>query len=129
MTHPRKFLASLTVVVALAGCATDGESGASTTISTDATTTTVSGPVRISVTVGTDSAPDRIEEVPLGAAVEVTLVNAAATENYHLHGYDIETGEVDAGSAATISFTADKAGEFEIESHVTEQVLVVIRVG
>jgi hypothetical protein len=32
------------------------------------------------------------------------------------------------GEASIISFTADKAGDFEIESHVTEDVLVIIRV-
>jgi hypothetical protein len=32
------------------------------------------------------------------------------------------------GEVSIISFTADKAGDFEIESHITEDVLVIIRV-
>lgn len=119
-------------VVSLLGCSTGGETDASTTSSTmagDATTTTIAGPARISVTVGTDSGEKRTEMVTLGAPVEVTLVNPEAADNFHLHGYDIETGEVGAGMPATISFTADKAGSFDIESHVTNDVLVVIEVG
>lgn len=119
-------------VLSLLGCSTGGESDASTTSTTaagDATTTTVGGPTRIAVTVGTDSGAERTESVSLGSSVEVTLTNPAAADNFHLHGYDIETGEVEAGMPATISFTADKAGTFDIESHVTDDVLVVIEVG
>jgi hypothetical protein len=43
-------------------------------------------------------------------------------------GYDLSPGETKMGEASIISFTADKAGDFEIESHVTEDVLVIIRV-
>ena len=125
--------AAFMAIVALAGCSTGGESDASTTsapttVAPATTTTTLAGPVRVSVTVGEDSGPDRVETVALGASVEVVLVNPGATDNFHLHGYDIETGDVAAGTPATIGFTATRAGSFEIESHVTEEVYVVIDV-
>lgn len=120
---------ALLAAVSVVGCASDGDSDSTSTVATaDATTTTVS-PVRIKVTVGEDSGPNRVEAVALGASVEITFINPDAADNFHLHGYDIETGEVEAGTPAVMSFTADTAGEFEIESHVTEQVLAVIQVG
>jgi hypothetical protein len=32
------------------------------------------------------------------------------------------------GDTKTFTFTADKAGEYEVESHLTEAVLMVLRV-
>lgn len=88
----------------------------------------MAAPTEISVVVGTDSSPDRIEEVTLGANVQVTLSNPNADDEFHLHGYDLSPGETKMGKVSIISFTADKAGDFEIESHITEDVLVIIRV-
>ena len=93
---------------------------------TDTAVTIVDGPVRISVTVGTDSSPTRQERVALGSSVEVTLVNPDVHDDFHLHGYDIASGMVDAGESATIAFTADTAGSFEIESHESGEVLVTV---
>lgn len=91
--------------------------------------TTVADPVaRISVTVGVDSSPDRVEEVALGQEVALTLTNPDADDEFHLHGYDLGGGETVKGEAKTFSFTASEAGEFELESHVTGDVLVVVKV-
>ena len=118
------------VAVSLAGC---GGNGSSPDVSagvdsvpptTGAATTTVPGPVKISVTVGTDSSAAREERVALGTSVEVTLVNPDGHDDFHLHGYDIATGRVEAGEPATIAFTADVAGSFVIESHESGEVLV-----
>lgn len=84
--------------------------------------------VTISVTVGVDSAADRIEQVALGSQVTLTLTNPNEDDEFHLHGYDLSPSETPKGETATITFTADKAGEFEVESHHTEDVLVVINV-
>lgn len=134
--HVWRAVRGLACVALLAGCATDGETDSSTTSSASptsttvdaGTTTTVPGPVRISVTVGQDSGPDRVETVPLGTSVEVTLTNPTDTDNFHLHGYDIETGDIAAGTPAIISFTATQAGSFEIESHVSHEAYLVIEV-
>ena len=88
----------------------------------------VAGPIEISVTVGTDSAVDRVEEIALGSQVNITLTNPNADDEFHLHEYDLSTGDTPKGEAAVISFTADKAGLFDLESHVTDEVLVIISI-
>lgn len=85
-------------------------------------------PVAISVVVGEDTGPDRVETVAVGATVKVTLTNPDSTDDFHLHGYDLSTGDVAAGEEVVISFTADRAGSFELESHETGDVLVVLEV-
>jgi hypothetical protein len=149
--------ASLLLLLSLAACGTDEEvlvstsAPAATTAATAATTapapaTTVdSGPaatdapaattapddgtVRIDVTVGTDSGADRIEQVPLGSTVVLTITDPAAAQEYHVHGFDLgDDQEFEPGQTATFTFTADTAGEFEIESHVTDALLVVLQV-
>jgi hypothetical protein len=88
----------------------------------------IAGPFEVSVTVGADSAADRVEEVPLGSQVNITLTNPNADDEFHLHEYDLSTGDTPKGEAAVISFTADKAGLFDLESHVTDEVLVIISI-
>ena len=84
--------------------------------------------LRIVVTVGVDSGPDRVENVKLNQQVELTLVNPKADDEFHLHGYDLGGGLTKAGEEKTFAFTATDAGEFEVESHVSETVLVVLKV-
>ena len=120
-------------LVASLGACSSSDSATDTTMPNAASPTNPSNskmaaPTEISVIVGTDSSPDRIEEVTLGANVQVTLSNPNADDEFHLHGYDLSPGETKMGQVSIISFTADKAGDFEIESHITEDVLVIIRV-
>ena len=120
-------------LVASLGACSSSDSATDTTMPNAASPTNPSNskmaaPTEISVVVGTDSSPDRIEEVTLGANVQVTLSNPNADDEFHLHGYDLSPGETKMGQVSIISFTADTAGDFEIESHVTEDVLVIIRV-
>ena len=120
-------------LVATLGACSSSDSATDTTMPNAASPTNPSNskmaaPTEISVVVGTDSSPDRIEEVTLGANVQVTLSNPNADDEFHLHGYDLSPGETKMGQVSIISFTADKAGDFEIESHITEDVLVIIRV-
>ncbi len=91
-------------------------------------TTIDDGIVRISVTVGVDSGPDRIEEVSVGDSVELTMVNPDEDDEFHVHGFDLGGDETLAGDEKVFAFTADEAGDFEVESHATGDVLVVIRV-
>lgn len=120
-------------LVASLGACSSSDSATDTTMPNAASPTNPSNskmaaPTEISVVVGIDSSPDRIEEVTLGANVQVTLSNPNADDEFHLHGYDLSPGETKMGQVSIISFTADKAGDFEIESHITEDVLVIIRV-
>ena len=94
-----------------------------------AATTAASAPVVISVVVGTDSSPDRVEKIPLGAQVTLTLTDPNSDEEYHVHGYELGDGvEMTKGQPEVFEFVADKAGDFEVESHTTETVLVILRV-
>jgi len=107
---------------------TDNSTGGSTDPGNGSTDDTVAdGPVQIDVLVGTNSGPDRIERVKLGNEVTLTITNPEAADSYHVHDYDLEQ-DVAKGVAAIINFTATKAGTFEVESHITEDVLVVIEV-
>jgi hypothetical protein len=81
--------------------------------------------VNISVTVGKDSSPTREEKVKLNATVQIALLNPTANDEFHLHGYDIEQAQK-AGEQGLLSFVADKAGRFELESHVTNAPLVIL---
>ena len=132
----RKLFAVVTpllLIASLASCS-DNDADEEANLSADTTVVAadpsakVAGPTEISVTVGTDSAADRIEEVALGSQVNITLTNPNADDEFHLHEYDLSTGETPKGESAVISFTADKAGLFDLESHVTDEVLVVISV-
>lgn len=132
----RKILAVVAPFVLMASLASCSDTAAdeSASVSADETVVAadpsakVAGPIEISVTVGTDSATDRVEEVPLGSQVNITLTNPNADDEFHLHEYDLSTGDTPKGESAVISFTADKAGLFDLESHVTDEVLVVISV-
>jgi len=93
------------------------------------TTTSTAATVEISVTVGTDAAPDRVEKIALGSKVKLTIVDPNADEEYHVHGYELGDGvEMPKGQPEVFEFVADKAGEFEVESHTTETVLVILEV-
>ena len=132
----RKLFAVVTpllLIASLASCSdTDADEeanlSADTTVVAADPSAKVAGPTEISVTVGTDSAADRIEEVALGSQVNITLTNPNADDEFHLHEYDLSTGDTPKGEAAVISFTADKAGLFDLESHVTDEVLVIISI-
>lgn len=110
---------------------TDPAPAATEPASTDAPATTAAddGTVRIDVTVGTDSGEDRIEQVPVGSTVVLSITDPSAAQEYHVHGVDLGDGqEFEPGQTATFTFTADTAGTYEVESHLTEAVLVVLQV-
>jgi plastocyanin len=125
-------LLAITPVVGLVACSSD-----SSTSDTIAVVTTVAstestigdGNVTIDVAVGENSGPDRVEEVALGSQVTLNFTNNEAEDEYHVHGYDLGGGITKKGDTKTFTFTADKAGEYEVESHLTEAVLMVLRVG
>lgn len=84
-------------------------------------------PLIINVTVGVDSAVDRIERVALGTTVSLTIVDPDSADEFHLHGFDLGDGnEVPAGQSQTFTFSADQPGEFELESHRTDEVLLLL---
>jgi len=98
-----------------------------TTMADNNTTVVAQGPVQVDVVVGIDSGPDRVERVGVGSDVTVNITNPDAADEFHVHGIELEQS-VDAGVTATFNFVADTPGTYEIESHETEEVLVVIEV-
>jgi hypothetical protein len=151
MRTPARLLAiPVLAALLLAACGDDDDAGSSATtiaaapttapattiaaVSTPATIPATTGGeqpaegdiAEITVLVGLDSGPDRVETVRLGQEVVITL-QSDQDEEYHLHDYDL-TQKAAAGVEATLSFVADKPGRFELESHVTDEVLLVLEV-
>jgi hypothetical protein len=133
-----KLMLVLTPLVGLVACSSDSSTSDTIAVVTttetaenansDTTTTISDGSVNIDVVVGKNSGPDRVEEVALGSQVTLNFTNPDADDEYHVHGYDLGGGVTKKGEMKTFTFTADKAGDYEIESHISETVLAVIRV-
>jgi len=124
-------LLAITPVVGLVACSSDSSTSDTVAVVTTVASTesTMSdGSVTIDVVVGENSGPDRVEEVALGSQVTLTFTNPDADDEFHVHGYDLGGGITKKGDTKTFTFTADKAGEYEVESHLTEAVLMVLRV-
>jgi hypothetical protein len=86
-------------------------------------------PVEITVNVGVDDATtlgERVETVTMGTDVTLRLYSEQP-EEYHVHGFDLEQA-VPGGTEASFEFVADRAGRFEVESHDTGRLLLVIEV-
>jgi uncharacterized cupredoxin-like copper-binding protein len=108
---------------------TSANTAATAATPTEPPTTSDANEVLISVTVGVDSSPERVEPVPLGSTVTLEMTDPNADQEYHIHVYDLGgNAEVPAGTTARFTFVADRAGEFEVESHITDDVLVVLEV-
>ncbi len=88
-----------------------------TTTSTTTTTTTTpdDGVTRVDVTVANGAVVGGLEvvSVPVGEPVVLT-VDADVADEVHLHGYDL-FAQVGPGAPASIEFTADIPGIFEVE--------------
>jgi len=131
-------LLAITPVVGLVACSSDSSTSDTIAVVTttetaenansDTTTTFSDGSVTIDVVVGENSGPDRVEEVALGSQVTLNFTNPDADDEFHVHGYDLGGDMTKKGDTKTFTFTADKAGEYEVESHLTEAVLMVMRV-
>ena len=125
----KKFALAAVAVFALSAC------GGSTTTDSTSVPTTVSSSSSdemdtetFTLTVGENSGVNNIISFTKGSNVELTIVNPNADDEVHLHGYDLTTGDLPKGEKGVISFIADEAGDFEIESHITEEVLSIIRI-
>ena len=125
----KKFALAAVAVFALSAC------GGSTTTDSTSVPTTVSSSSSdemntetFTLTVGENSGVNNIISFTKGSNVELTIMNPNADDEVHLHGYDLTTGDLPKGEMSVISFIANEAGDFEIESHITEEVLSIIRI-
>jgi hypothetical protein len=121
--------AAVTTAAAAATTAAATTTTVATTVATTAAATTTAATATTVdpglIEVDADAVRDTpmTATVPLGTNVTI-VVRSATDQEFHLHGYDIE----DSGTEVTFNFTADQAGEFELESHDTEAVLLILTV-
>ena len=122
----------LFVPVLVVGCGSSDESSLDTAaddIVVDDTTESVGEMTDVTefkVVVGENSGPDQTLTVAQGTTVRLFFVNPNEDDEIHLHGYDLGGGNLPSGEEAIFEFVADDAGTFEVESHVTGEVLMVL---
>ena len=125
----KKLLIGMSVTVALlAGCSSSSSTDTTVALETTDTAAVTTAVVEISLIVGENTGADMMQTVPLGSSVRITVVNPNGVDEIHVHGYDISTGEMEQGQEAVIEFVASNAGTFDIESHVSEEVVFVLTV-
>lgn len=78
--------------------------------------------VVIEIDIDADELPV-VASVNLGSPVTIHVVSTEGHE-FHLHGYDIELE----GTDVTFEFSADQAGDFELEAHDTEELILNLSV-
>jgi hypothetical protein len=126
----KKTLTAICSVLVLVGCGSSTDS-ADTTAVTDTTAASSDSkvkPFEMTLTVGDNTGPTVVIEVAQDAQVVLTFVNPDSNDEIHLHGYDLSTGAMEQGDEAVVSFQANQAGDFEIESHETGELLATLRV-
>ena len=105
----------------------DAQSEATSEVTSDETSATVTDEVvEISVIIGQTSGSAVAYQATLGSTVRLKILNPDADDEFHLHGYDLESGVTPAGQEAIIEFTADKLGTFDLESHVTSELILTL---
>ena len=123
----KSLVAGCVALVLIVGCS--GETVSVSTeqpITTDAPTDSAQDVVEINLEVGTTTGETVSEVVAVGSNVRISIVNQSEDEEYHLHGYDVTSGEVPAGETATMEFVADVTGSFELESHHSGDLLMTL---
>jgi hypothetical protein len=68
----------------------------------------------------------KVVTVVAESQMEINLISASSQE-YHLHGYDLEA-TAPAGKETTLALTVRDKGEFELETHGTNKVLLILKV-
>lgn len=127
----------LLTTVLLAGCAEEepAATAPSTTATTPAPATATPTPsessfagteIEVAVRDGEVTPPLQRVELTQGTQVRL-LVTSDTADELHIHGFDI-TQELPAGQQATVDFTADQTGIFEIETHDSGLQLVQLEV-
>ena len=125
----KKLLIGISASVAvLAGCSSSSSTDTTIALETTDTAAGSTAVVEINLVVGENTGADMLQTVPLGSSVRITAVNPNGADEIHVHGYDISTGEMAQGQEAVIEFVASNAGTFDIESHVSEEVIFVLTV-
>lgn len=82
--------------------------------------------IEVTVSGGEVSPPPGRVDVTRGERVTLTVTSDTADE-LHVHGYD-ESARLPADEPVTLSFTADRTGVFEVETHGSGLVLTQLQV-
>ena len=115
--------------VLLAGCGSSSSTDStSASEATDTTTVVSSDVVEINLIVGENTGPEVKQTVPVGSTVRITFVNPNGPDEIHVHGYDLTTGEMEQGQESVIEFVASTTGTFDLESHVSEEIVMILTV-
>ena len=123
-----KSLFAICLLLGTVGCSSSTSDSGDETKSeatSEATSATVEV-VEISVIIGQTSGSAVAYQATLGSTVRLTILNPDADDEFHLHGYDLESGVTPAGQEAIVEFTADKLGTFDLESHVTGEWILTL---
>jgi hypothetical protein len=83
--------------------------------------------VEILVNADDAGAYGQVEQVALGQTVVLALLSDTDRE-YHVHGYDL-VAQAPAATEQVFEFTADRSGRFDVEDHVSGEILRVLEVG
>ena len=126
-----KSLFAICLLLGTVSCSSStSDSGDDTDSAQDATSqdtaTATAEVVEISVIIGQTSGSAVAYQATLGSTVQIKILNPDADDEFHLHGYDLESGVTPAGQEAIIEFTADKLGTFDLESHVTGEWILTL---
>ena len=104
----------------------DGSASLDSSSSAESSAVAISETIDITLEVGASAGADVTHDVALGSTVRISITNPSEDDEYHLHGYDLTTGEVPAGETAIIEFVADVTGSFELESHHSGDLLMTL---
>ena len=126
----KKTVMSLSIAaVLLAGCGPSSSTDSTAPSgATDTTTVVSSDVVEINLIVGENTGPEVKQTVPVGSTVRITFVNPNGPDEIHVHGYDLTTGEMTQGRESVIEFVASTTGTFDLESHVSEEIVMILTV-
>ena len=128
---PSRFLAALcAAAILLIGCgsSSSNKAGSSPNASASTSGSSSSAGVTIQVTVkgGRVDGGVQTKDMPLSSEVALTVYSDVSDE-VHVHGYDKKV-DVTAGSYATVTFTADIPGQFEVELENAHLKILELRV-
>jgi len=126
----KKIFMSLSIAaVLLAGCGSSSSTDStSASDATDTTTVVSSDVVEINLIVGENTGPEVKQTVPVGSTIRITFVNPNGPDEIHIHGYNLTTGEMEQGQESVIEFVASTTGTFDLESHVSEEIVMILTV-
>jgi hypothetical protein len=124
----KKLCIALFACCALVSCGGSNETASTTSLAVTADTLDPANVFEYTITVGENTGTDVVIEVPQGKMVSLSVVNPSSHDDVHLHGYDLSTGTIEKGETGSMMFEASKAGDFEIESHETGELISILRV-